>query len=99
MRRSFGLALLSLAALSQAAQLPFDFHRPAVQDSLAAESSPAFIGEVQFTTLSHPDFAEHSVRIKKTSGWCEERSDVRSFTGYIDSGESPTARARGGVPS
>lgn len=80
--KSFGIALLSFGALAQAAQLPFDYIRPT-----APESSPNFIGEDSFTTLSHPDFADHSVRVKRTSGWCEEKEAVRSFTGYIDSGK------------
>lgn len=80
--KSFGIALLSLGVLAQAAQLPFDYIRPTV-----SESSPNFIGEDSFTALLHPDFADHSVRVKRTSGWCEEKEAVRSFTGYIDSGK------------
>lgn len=76
MKLLYAFALCGLAA---AAQLPIGFER------LSPESSPAFIGEDTFTTLSHPDPTNHvSVRIKKTNGWCDP--DVRSYTGYIDAG-------------
>lgn len=33
--------------------------------------------------LYHSDFKHHSVRIKKTTGWCDS-PDVRSYSGYVD---------------
>ena len=76
-------AALGALAVASAAQLPLSFQRDAA-GSLAPESSAGFIGEETFTTLSHPDFLDHSVRIKKNTGWCDP--DVRSYTGYIDNG-------------
>lgn len=75
------IALLSLGALVQGLQLPFEL-RPTVQP---AESSPAFISSDGFTTVSHPEFGQHSVRIKNTTSWCDP--DTRSYTGYLDAGE------------
>lgn len=70
--------LCGLVLSAKAAQLPIGF-------GLSPESSPAFIGDDSFTTLSHPDPTNHvSVRIKKTKGWCDP--DTRSYTGYIDAG-------------
>ncbi|KAK4699714.1 hypothetical protein P7C70_g6546, partial [Phenoliferia sp. Uapishka_3] len=83
MKGSSIIAALGALSLTAAAQLPIGFLRDSAA-SLAPESSPAFIGENDFTTLSHPDFTEHSVRIKKTTNWCDP--NVRSFTGYIDAG-------------
>ena len=41
------------------------------------------IGTSEFTTLSHPDFPFHSVRIKKApKDWCDPSVD--KYTGYID---------------
>ncbi|EGN93789.1 hypothetical protein SERLA73DRAFT_171708 [Serpula lacrymans var. lacrymans S7.3] len=39
------------------------------------------LSETQFTTLQHPFFPKHSVRIKK-SAFCDDT--VNSYTGYID---------------
>lgn len=70
----------SLVALAVAAQLPIGFQR----SQLASESALSAIGDEVFTTLSLPEFTDHSVRIKKTTHWCDP--DTRSYTGYIDSG-------------
>ncbi|KAG9007868.1 hypothetical protein FRB94_013924 [Tulasnella sp. JGI-2019a] len=35
-----------------------------------------------FSTLEHPAFPEHLVRIKRTADWCDPT--VKAFTGYID---------------
>ncbi|KAF7975337.1 hypothetical protein HWV62_9779 [Athelia sp. TMB] len=41
------------------------------------------LDEEVFTTLEHPAFPQHSVRIKKSpSGFCDD--SVKSYTGYID---------------
>ncbi|KAH7106100.1 serine carboxypeptidase [Auriculariales sp. MPI-PUGE-AT-0066] len=36
-----------------------------------------------FTTFSHASFPKHSVRIKRTDGFCD-MTGVRTYTGYID---------------
>ncbi|KAF6758881.1 serine carboxypeptidase, partial [Ephemerocybe angulata] len=41
----------------------------------------SILSETQFTTLEHPAFPKHSVRIKK-SNFCDET--VKAYTGYID---------------
>lgn len=40
------------------------------------------LSESQFTTLSHPVFPNYSVRIKKSSDFCD--GTVNTYTGYID---------------
>ena len=75
-------ALLSFGALVRANQLPLQHQRPLVE--LSRESSPFHIASDGFTTISHPDFHEHAVRVKETTGWCDP--GVRSYTGYLDSG-------------
>ncbi|KAM0751196.1 peptidase S10, serine carboxypeptidase [Meredithblackwellia eburnea MCA 4105] len=76
------LAISALVTLASAAQLPLSFNRPTTD--LHPESSTSAISHEGFTTLSHPDFKEHSIRIKNTTGWCDP--DTRSFVGYIDNG-------------
>ncbi|KAJ7039097.1 serine carboxypeptidase [Mycena alexandri] len=41
----------------------------------------SLLSETQFTSLKHPVYPHHGVRIKKTS-FCDE--SVRAYTGYID---------------
>jgi cathepsin A (carboxypeptidase C) len=41
----------------------------------------------EYTTLSHPQFPNHSIRIRKTDpNWCE--TSATSYTGYIDTTEA-----------
>jgi carboxypeptidase C (cathepsin A) len=40
------------------------------------------LSEAQFTTLGHPVFPNYSVRIKKSSDFCD--GTVNAYTGYID---------------
>lgn len=82
---SLNRSLLLLAGIGAAiaAQVPLTFDRTA-PPLLAPESASSFISHDTFTTLSHPDFTSHSVRIKRTTGWCD--SDVRSYSGYLDVG-------------
>ncbi|KAK4054862.1 hypothetical protein OIV83_000786 [Microbotryomycetes sp. JL201] len=69
------------ATLGYAAQIPFS-SRTDLVDRLSAESSAGHIDDGSFTTLTHPDFQHHAVRVRNTTGWCEEKA--QSMTGYID---------------
>ncbi|KJA15144.1 hypothetical protein HYPSUDRAFT_48669 [Hypholoma sublateritium FD-334 SS-4] len=40
------------------------------------------LSENEFTTLAHPAFPRYSVRVKKSSDFCD--TTVKSYTGYID---------------
>ena len=81
------LSLLLLPTAALAAQLPLFAQRPAPAgpsaNLLSPESSASHIGADAFTTLSHADFGDHSLRVKETTGWCDDQ--VRSWTGYLDS--------------
>ncbi|KAM0793197.1 hypothetical protein ACM66B_000667 [Microbotryomycetes sp. NB124-2] len=70
------------AGLVSAAQIPFSSSRIASVRDLTAESSPAQVDSDVYTSLNHPDFEHHAVRVKNTTGWCEE--NAQSMTGYID---------------
>ncbi|KAJ7487366.1 Alpha/Beta hydrolase protein [Mycena galericulata] len=61
----------------QASQIAFN---SGVQDFTPMGTLSA-LSETSFTALSHPEFPQYGVRIKKTS-FCDET--VSSFTGYID---------------
>ncbi|KAJ7479723.1 Alpha/Beta hydrolase protein [Mycena latifolia] len=58
---------------------------PAETDSSSQSFAPAgtlqMLSETSFTALSHPEFPQYGVRIKK-SGFCDET--VSAYTGYID---------------
>ncbi|KAH6884319.1 carboxypeptidase Y [Coprinopsis sp. MPI-PUGE-AT-0042] len=41
------------------------------------------LSDTEFTTLTHPEFPKHSVRVKRTK-FCDET--VQTYTGYIDVG-------------
>lgn len=77
------LSLLLPACALARTQVPF-FGSDSASQQLAPESSAAFITEDDFTTLTHPDVAHTSVRIKRTTGWCDDSVD--SYSGYIDAG-------------
>lgn len=81
---------LLLPAAVLGAQLPLFAQRPSLANANAntanlfsPESSAAHIDADAFTTLSHADFGDHSLRVKETTGWCDE--GVKSWTGYLDS--------------
>lgn len=76
---------LLLPATALAAQLPLFAQRPSANTAnlLSPESSASHIASDAFTTLSHADFGDHSLRVKETTGWCDE--SVKSWTGYLDS--------------
>jgi len=50
---------------------------------LSPESAPSHVDSDAFTTVSHGEFGDHSLRIKETTGWCDD--GVKSWTGYLDS--------------
>ncbi len=80
---------LLLAATALAAQVPLFAQRAAPAASghsanlLSPESSASHIDGDAFTTLSHAEFGDHSLRVKETTGWCD--AGVKSWTGYLDS--------------
>lgn len=69
------IALLSLAITSSCAFSP----RPkAIRDEMRLLDVQ---GDDHFE-IYHPEFTDHRIRIKETTGWCDP--DVQSYTGYLD---------------
>ncbi|EJD36685.1 peptidase S10, serine carboxypeptidase [Auricularia subglabra TFB-10046 SS5] len=64
----------TLASYAPLMQMPVEF--PAPEQDLHALSS------VEFTTLTHPSYPAHKVRIKRNDGICDDK--VKSYSGYID---------------
>ncbi|KAJ7435486.1 Alpha/Beta hydrolase protein [Mycena galericulata] len=74
---TFIVSLFGAWSAVQAAQSAFN---SGVQD-FTPVGTLSVLSETSFTALSHPEFPQYGVRIKKTS-FCDET--VSSFTGYID---------------
>ncbi|KAK4058075.1 hypothetical protein OIO90_000814 [Microbotryomycetes sp. JL221] len=74
--------LLATVTIASAAQIPFSSKSEPGSVRLRPESSTTLANDGSFTTLTHNDFEHHAVRIKNTTGWCEE--NAQSMTGYID---------------
>jgi cathepsin A (carboxypeptidase C) len=63
-------------------QTPLGFNIVPTQDNFTTLSLSSLALD-DFTTLKHPNFPRHSVRIKRTKkDWCDP--GVASYTGYID---------------
>ncbi|KIM38984.1 hypothetical protein M413DRAFT_447347 [Hebeloma cylindrosporum] len=81
--RSIYAGLLALASYTWAQQEYFapGSHQDYNEGLFTPAEDLSALSEVQFTTLKHPSFPRHSIRIKKSS-FCD--SSVKSYTGYID---------------
>src|ERR1700761_6333796 len=82
MKVLLGLLPVMVRALAQNRQNYFQSNDP-IQSNSEGPITLASLSSTKFTVLSHPLFAHHSVRIKRTpSQWCD--STVASYAGYID---------------
>ncbi|KAK7690229.1 hypothetical protein QCA50_006882 [Cerrena zonata] len=89
---SLSLAALTVAAIVSAstAQQPFGSQLPIASNAFETYDNGLFspledlnlLSTDSFTTLTHPVFPKHSVRIKKSSDFCD--GTVNAYTGYID---------------
>ncbi|KAF9527913.1 serine carboxypeptidase [Crepidotus variabilis] len=77
-------AVLSLTtAVSAISQISLDNAFLSYDDGLFSPVDDlSVLAEDRFTMLSHPSFPHYSVRMKKSSDFCDD--SVKSYTGYID---------------
>ncbi|TFK28424.1 carboxypeptidase Y [Coprinopsis marcescibilis] len=73
------LTLLSALIFSQAA---FGAAKNYDDGLFSPFSDLSALSATEYTTLRHPVFPKHSVRVKRTTDWCD--TTVGAYTGYID---------------
>ncbi|KAL8278754.1 hypothetical protein RQP46_008823 [Phenoliferia psychrophenolica] len=72
------LALSAAAALALPSQIPFTSPNPSCSSQLLLPANT----QSDFEVLSHPNFADHRVRVRTPKGLCDP--DVEQKSGYLD---------------